>query len=183
MVYFADGAGSGAWRVITEAELSYATKANNLFGWNLISDSLYTSGSPRAISAAARTQITNNGLLAGTDTTRLGSLWNVGSSLFLINDLNAVYELRLTFKVTAAAAAGTPYNATIELEGGSGPTDITSGTLIIKGGGAINHMSFVTPFALDSTYNNTNLKLYITPDTNIAMYDIEYLLRRVYKES
>jgi len=183
MVYLADGLGSGEWRVLSEAEFNYATKANNRFGWNLISDSLYTNSSKRAISSAARTQITNNGLLTGTDTTRLGSIWNVGSNLFRINDLNAVYDLRLTFKVTAAAVATSPYNCTIELEGGAGPTGIASGTLIIKGGGAVNHMSYTTPFALDTTYNDTNLRLYITPDTNIEMYDIEFLIRRAYRES
>lgn len=181
-VYFADAAGSGAWRAITEQELSYADKTKNKFGWNDISDSLYTSGTPRAV-AAARTQVTNNGLAAQSDTSRLGSVWNNGTNVFTINDLNAAYELRFSFKCTAAAAAGTPYICTVELESSNGPLVFASGTLTLKGGGAVNHMNMVVPFYSGSSINNFNTSVYITPDTALAVYDIGFFLRRTYKET
>ena len=181
-VYLADGAGSGDWRRITDTEMNFADKTKNLFGWNDISDSLYTSGSPRAIVAATRTQLTNNATAAQTDTSRLGTLWNAGSSLFLINDLNAVYSLRVAMKATAAAAAGTPYIMLIELQSDSGSLVFASSTLTMKGGGSINHLHFNTSFYLGSSINNTNLKLFITPDTNTNIYETGFLLSRTYRE-
>ena len=182
-VYLADGAGSGEWRRITDSEMNYADKTKNLFGWNDISDSLYTSGSPRAIVSATRTQLTNNATAAQTDTTRLGALWNTGSSLFLINDLNAVYDLRISMKATAAAAAGTPYIMLIEIQSDSGSLVFASNTLGMKGGGYVNHLNFTTSFYLGSAINNTNLKVFITPDTATNIYDIGFLLSRTYKEA
>lgn len=183
MVYFADGTGSGAWRAISDVEINYATKANNLFGWNDISDSLYTSGSPRAIAAATRTQLTNNGNAAQSDITRLGALWNTATNLFLINDLNAMYTLRIAMKATAAAAAGTPYIMLVELQSDSGSLVFSGSTLTMKGGGNVNQLTFVVPFYLGSAINNTNLKVFVTPDTNVNIYDIGFVLRREYKES
>jgi hypothetical protein len=182
-VYLADGAGSGDWRRITDTEMSFSDKTKNLFGWNDISDSLYTSGSPRAIVAATRTQLTNNATAVQTDTSRLGALWNTGSSLFLINDLNAVYNLRVSMKATVAAAAGTPYVMLMELQSDSGSLVFASNTLGMKGGGYVNHLNFTTSFYLGSSINNTNLKLFITPDTNTNIYEIGFLLSRTYKES
>lgn len=50
-VYKANGSGSGTWTRLTEADLDFSSASNNLFGWNDIHDSLYTSGSPRAITS------------------------------------------------------------------------------------------------------------------------------------
>jgi hypothetical protein len=182
-VMFADGAGGSAWRTITESELSYATKANNRFGWNDVADSAYTSGSPRAIASGVRTQLTNNGLAAQTDTSRLGALWNTGTNVLLINDLNAVYEVRIAMKATAAAAVGTPYIMLIELQSATGSLVYAATTLTMKGGGNINSLSFSFPFYVGPDINNANTTIYITPDTNTNIYDIGFFLRRTYKES
>lgn len=182
-VYLADGAGSGDWRRITDTEINYADKTANLFGWNDISDSLYTSGSPRAIAATTRTQLTNNGGAAQTDTSRLGALWNTGTNLFLINDLNAFYTLRVSMKATAAAAAGTPYIMLVEVQSDSGSLVFYGNTLTMKGGGYVNQLNAVVPFYLGSAINNTNLKVFVTPDTNVNIYDIGFVLQRDYKES
>lgn len=181
--YLADGAGSGDWRRITDTEINYADKTKNLFGWNDISDSLYTSGSPRAITAATRTQLTNNGGAVQTDVSRLGALWNTSTNLFLINDLNAFYTLRISMKATAAAAAGTPYIMLVELQSDSGSLVFSGSTLGMKGGGYVNQLNAVVPFYLGSSINNTNLKVFVTPDTNTNIYDIGFVLKRDYKES
>jgi hypothetical protein len=94
-VYKAHGSGSGGWARLTEADLDFSSASNNLFGWNDIHDSLYTSGSPRAISSGSRTQLTNNALDASTDVTRLGAIWSTVNNNFLINDLNALYIIRV----------------------------------------------------------------------------------------
>ena len=183
-VYAANGSGSGVWKKLNEVDnLDYSNKAKNSFGWNDISDTQYTSGAPRAISSAARTQLTNNGLAAQTDTSRLGALWDSTNSRFLINNLNAFYIINVNFKVTAAAAAGTPYSITIELESANGPTVIRAQSDFIKGGGAINNKSFSFPIYVGSFINNQYLKFFVTPDTNINLYDVGFVLQRTYKET
>lgn len=180
-VYKSLGTGSGAWSRINQSDLDYSVKANNVFGWNDISDSQYTSGSPRAITSGTRTQLTNNATAVQTDVTRLGALWSTNQ--FLINDLNAFYTLRVNMKITAAAAAGTPYIATMEMQSANGPTVISGDTRLIKGGGAINQVSFAMPFYVGSLINNQALTLFLTADTAINIYDIGFTLTRSYKET
>lgn len=182
-VYVSAGTGTGTWRKVNELDFDYSDKAKNLKGWNDIADSLYTSASPRAILSGVRTQLTNNGLKSQTDTTRLGTIWNTTTNLFLINDLNAVYEIRIGFKATAVAAAGTPYIIAIELESASGPTTIHGVTKPLKGGSAVNMVAETTFFYSGSFINNQNLKIFVTPDTAISLYDVGYVIRRAYKET
>lgn len=182
-VYVSNGAGSGTWRKVTDSDLDYSVKASNKFGWNDVSDSLYSSGSPRAIASGVRTQLTNNGLAAQTDTSRLGAVWNTGSNQFLINDLNAFYIARINIKVTAAAPAGTPYILLIETQTDNGPTVLTGSTHILKGGGYVNHISYTQGFYNGPFLNNFPLKVFLTPDTNINIYDIGFVFHRTYVES
>lgn len=183
-VYVADGSGSGTWGKVNQVDnFDYSNASKNLFGWNDIADALYTSGSPRAVSSGAKTLVTNNAASAQTNTSRLGAIWSTANNEFNINDLNAFYILRVNFKATAAAAAGTPYTALMELEGGSPAVTIAAYNGFVKGGGYVNKFSISLPFYMGSYINNVPVKLYITPDTNINMYDIGFLIQRTYKES
>lgn len=170
-------------RRMTDTDLSYTDKTKNLYGWNDISDSQYTSGAPRAVSSGVRTLLTNNGLGSKTDTSRLGALWNSGASKFVINDLNGFYVLKLALKCTAAAVASAPYIVLLELESASGPTVVSGETHFIKGGGNINQLSVPLSFYVDSTVNNQDLKIYVTPDTNIDLYGVSFVIKREYKET
>jgi hypothetical protein len=163
--------------------MDYSNPANNLFGWNDIADSQYTSGAPRAITASTRTQVTNNGLGAQTNTTRLGGIWSTVNNEFTINDLNATYLIEVNFKVTAAAAAGTPYIVLLELESDNGPTVIRGETKFIKGGGFVNQLSTNFFIYSGSFINNQPLSVFVTPDTNINAYDFGFVVQRTYKES
>jgi hypothetical protein len=182
-VYHSDGAGSGSWRKTSDLDIDYSVKANNKFGWNDVSGNLYTSGSPRAISSGARTQLTNNGLAAQTDTSRLGVLWNTSLNQFLINDLNAFYRIRVNLKAKTSSGAGTPYTLLFELQSDNGPTVIQGITQTIKGGSYVNHLSLPIEFYNGSFINNQPLKLFVTPDANIDIYDIGFVITRSYVES
>ena len=182
-VYKANGSGTGSWIKLTDTDLNYSDKTKNKFGWIDVSDGLYTSGSPRSISSATRTQITNNGAASQTDTTRLGTLWNTTTNVFQIDDLNAAYTLRMTGKVKTSAIAGTPYAVDFELESANGPTVIAAQTLIIKGGNHVNYFSLSAPFYVGSFINDYDLSIYVTADQNITMYDIGFILVRHYVES
>ena len=182
-VYKASGTGSGAWVELTDSDMNYSDPTKNKFGWNDISDGQYTSGSPRSITASTRTQITNNGAAAQSDTTRLGTLWNTTTNALEIDDLNAAYTLRLTAVVKTTAVAGTPYVVDIEFESANGPTVIAARTQVIKGGSHANNLSIAIPFYMGSFINNYDLKLYITCDQNITMYNVGFLLQRTYLEA
>ena len=182
-VYHSDGAGSGSWRKATDLDTDFSDKTKNKFGWNDIADSLYTSGSPRAITSGTRTQLTNNASAAQTDTSRLGGIWVPASNHFLINDLNAAFLIRINMKVTAAAAAGTPYIILVESQSDNGPTVVSGSTHTIKGGGNINHVSYSQLLYNGSFINNQPLKIYVTPDTNVNIYDIGFVVQRLYVET
>lgn len=183
-LYVANGSASGVWKKLNEVDsIDYSVAAKNRFGWNDIADNQYTSGSPLAITATTKTLVPNNGLGTQTDTTRLGALWQTASSKFVINDLNALYILRLNMKVTAAAAAGTPYTVLVNMEGGSPAVTVASYNGFVKGGGYVNQFSISLPFYVGPYINNTDIKLYLTPDTNVNVYDIGFLLQRTYVES
>lgn len=178
----ASTSGVSTLRKLNEVDLDYTQKAKNLFGWNDIADNLYTSGAPRAIGASVRSLLTNNAAASQTDTTRLGSIWNVGGSYFQLDDLSAVYDVRVQMKVKAAAAAGTPYVLKLEVETSNGPTIIATNDQFIKGGSYENGISFTTKLYIGSFINNTQLKVYITPDTAITLYDVGFVVHRTYRE-
>lgn len=176
-------AGTSELRRLTDLDLSYSDSTKNIYGWNDVSDSLYTSGAPLAIASGVRTLVPNNASAPQSTQARLGTIWQTGTSRFLINDLNAFYNLQVNLTVTAAAAAGTPYLLLMELESAAGPTVIRADTRFIKGGGAINKVSAYFGFYSGSTINNQALRLYVTPDTNINLYGIGFVINRTYKES
>lgn len=180
-VYRATGTGTGVWARLTQSDLDFSDKTKNRTGWNDVSDNQYTSGSPRALTSGARVQLTNNTLGTQTDVSRLGALW--ASNQLSINDLNAAYSIRINFKATAAAAAGTPYVVLIELQSDNGSTVISGTTQFIKGGGYINQVSITIPFYMGSFVNNQPLKLFVTPDTAMNIYDIGFVLQRNYVET
>lgn len=176
-LYVADGAGSGDWAKLTENEMDFSDKTKNKFGWNLIADSQYTSGSPRAITGTTKTLLTNNTLGGVTDETRLGAIWDDTNSKFLINDLNACYLLRVTYTLSTGAVAYGQW----ELEGGS-PAGLIAGYHLIHNTGIVKH-TLVFPFVLTSAINNTDIKLYLTTSTNASLYDVFFQIQRLYKET
>lgn len=182
-LYISNGAGSGNWRKLNELDIDYSVKSNNLFGWNDIADAQYPSGSPRSISSGVRTLITNDTLGTPTDTSRLGNIWDSTNSQFLIDDLNATYLIRFRASVKAVAAAGTPYSFKLELESSNGPTIISASDQIIKGGSYENAIGITTLFYNGSFINNQPLKIYVTSDTAITLYNLGFVIQRTYKEA
>lgn len=181
-VYVADGVGSGDWRRITDVDVDHSTKANNKYGWNDVSDNLYTSGAPRTILSGVRTQLTNNGLLAATDQSRLGTLWDTTTNNYLINDLNAFYLSRITFTAKTTSAAGTPHIILIEYQSDLGSFIFAGSTQMIKGGSYTNKISSTQGIYIGPAINNTNVKIFVTPDTDITLYETRLIINRTYVE-
>lgn len=179
-IYVANGSSSGAWRKVTNLDVDYSNKANNLFGWNYIVDNQYTSGSPLSITASTRTQVTNNTLHASTDVSRLGTLFS--GNQFNINDLNSFYLFKIKLNIATTAALGTLYVARIELES-NGSNIVGSQDFIIRGGSTVNTSHLVVPVQMSSTINNLPLKVYVTPFIDVTVYGAEFTVTRMYKET
>ena len=181
-VYVANGAASGAWRKIRETDLDLSNQSTNLYGWNHRKDSLYTSGAPLSITGGVKTSFYNDGLHPLTDTTRpLGITYSTGQ--FITTELNASYIIRVMAKITAAAGASTPYVVKVSMEGGASPLTFAAQDLFIKGGGYVNDLALNIMFYTGSLNTNQPIRIFLTPDTNIAVYDMGYMIQRTYLES
>lgn len=174
-------AGQGVLRRLYPDELDHSDPTRNVTGFNLINDSQYTSGSPRALSSGSRVKLTNNALGANTSQARLGTLWLTGSNAFSITDEDSLYTLVVRMKVVTGSPAGTPYGLDIELDVGG--VVIAGNTHFIKGGSAVNFISQPLPFYVGPTVLSGNLDVYVRPDTNMSIYDVGFLLSREYMES
>ncbi len=182
-MYHADGLGSGVWRRTTDLDVDHSVKANNKFGWNDVSDGLYTVGAPRTILAGVRTQLTNDGALPATDQSRLGALWNTTTNAYLFNDLNAFYMSRITFKAKATAAANVPYVIHQEYQSDLASFIFAGTTFSIKGGSIVNSVSITQGIYIGPNVNAYPLKIFITPDTDITLYETRLIINRTYVEA
>lgn len=181
-IYVANGAGTGVWRTISEDDIVYTDKTVNRFGWNYRKDDLYSSGSPLAIATGVKTLFSNNGGNALTDVTRpLGIVYT--STQFTPSSLFASYMIRVAFKTTTASPAGTPYTIKVTLEGGAIPVQFAGQDQTIKGGGYVNDVSISFLFYTGTLNTNNPIKIYLTPDTNVSVYDLDYLIQRTYVET
>lgn len=181
--HMATGTGTSEWRRINESDLSYSDKTKNLFGWNDVADSQYTLGAPLAVSSGVATKLPNNASAAQTDTSRLGTIWTPGSSSFIFNDLNASYLLRVQMKVKTTAAAGTPYQAKVEIKTVAPVVTVASFDCPIKGGSYENSISSTQLLYIGNAVNGKQVEVFITPDVNVTVYDIGFTIQRLYKES
>lgn len=180
-VYVANGAGTGIWRKLVEDDLDFTTPASNKFGWNFRVDSTYTSGAPLSCPATVKTLCPNDGLVALSNITRpIGVTYTTNN--FTPTNLNSSYVMRLSFKIKASAAAGTPYVVKVSLEGGAVPLEFTANTQFVKGASYINEISHDYLFFTGSLNTNQPVTIYLTADTDCTVYDIRQLLQRTYVE-
>jgi hypothetical protein len=179
--YIANGVGSGTWRKVKESDIDFATAADNKFGWHYRKDSLYTSASPLTLTTA-KTLLTNNGLDPLSNISRpLGISWT--NEQFIPTALNAAYVMRVGMRIKTASPAGTPYVLKVTLEGGLTPLQFAGQDQVVKGGGYVNDM--LMSFVFFTGVNNTNqpIRIYVTPDIAMDVYDINYMIQRTYIES
>lgn len=181
-VYVATGAATGTWRKITEEDVNYTSSASNKFGWNYRKDDAYNSATPLAIASGIKTLLPNDGLNPLTDISRPLGIVYTGTQ-FTPSTLNSSYVIRVALKAKAVAAAGTPYTLKITMEGGAAPAQFAGQDQFIKGGSYVNDIALTFLFYTGSLNTANPIKIYITPDTAITVYDIDYLIQRTYIES
>lgn len=180
-LYVANGSGSGSWRKVKESDLDFTDPTSNKFGWNYRVDTQYTSGAPLSITASTKTAFPNNGLGTLTDTARPLGITFIGTT-FTPSTLNSSYVIRIAFKVKAAAVAGTPYTIKVTMEGGASPLKFAGQDVSIKGGSYENDVTLSFLFFTGSLNTNNPITIYLTPDTDVTVYDCNYLIQRTYLE-
>ena len=183
-IYVADGASSGEWRKLFMSDIDFSVNAENIFGWNVVEDTQYTSGSPLAISANTKTKLLNNGLGASTDQTRLGNLWDTTLSELSIDDEHAVYSVSISAKVTASSPASSPYAVRFSMESANGSVSnpFWERTAFVLGGGFVNAISMTNDLIVRTDLNDYANTIYITPSTGINLYGVKLSIRRMYRE-
>ena len=135
-----------------------------------------------AIGSGVKTLFSNNGANALTDVSRpLGITYS--TTQFVPSSLNASYVIRVAFKAKAAAAAGTTYTVKVAMEGGAVPIQFAGQDQSLKGGGYVNDVALSFLFFTGTLNTNQPIKIYLTPDTNIEVYDLDYLIQRTYVEN
>lgn len=151
-------------------------------GWEHIADATYTSGSPRAILASARTQITIDG--AGTATEQgylpegVTGFWNIGNNQFGPANEGDFYDVRLQFK---CSTAGTSAFVDCELDiGGSLGTIVQETRPILKAGAATNSIMFSWPVFTLGTFIANGGTFYITPSDDTDFWDFTITIVRVH---
>lgn len=180
-VYLADGAGSGEWRKIRESDLDLGTFSENLYGWNYRKDTTYTSGAPLSIASGIKQTFINNGLHSLSNVLRpLGIVYT--DTQFTPSSLNASYVMRIAFKARTANPQGIPYSIKVSMEGGAVPLQFAAQDQFIKGGSYVNDLALTFLFFTGALNTNQPIKIYLTPDTSVSVYDLNYLIQRVYYE-
>lgn len=184
-VYVADGAASGTWKKIQESDIDYSVAAENRHGFNEIYDNAHTSGTPLTISSGVKTKLTNNADGADTDTTRLGGVWDPTLGELTFDDLNSVYLISITFKCTTSSPASSPYALRVSFETANGAVTnpFWAESVFILGGSYVNDVSVHNDLIVSSDIVDYASTIYVTPSTGVNIYDIEFQITRLYKES
>lgn len=151
-------------------------------GWEHVADANYTSGSPLAIVADTRAQVTIDGL--GTDTEQgylpegVSGFWDTGANQLVAINEGDFYNVRLQFKCSTAA---TDSYVDCELDvGGSLGTIIQETRPILKSSSATNSMVFSWPVFAMGTFLASGGTFYLTPADNANFWDFALTIARVH---
>lgn len=154
-------------------------------GWANYADSQYTSGSPLAVAAGVKTQITINGSGSATNIAFANGMhtdvWS--GNVFRPADIGECYNLRLTCTV-AQATSGTGTYVTFEADIGTVGVPFIAATesvSLLKGQGVATQMTISAPFFTLDTFGRNGAKLYITPSVDITAWGFALFIQRTFK--
>ena len=179
---FADKAGAFLWGTSGghDVRLPYIQA-----GWVNVADGQYTSGSPLAITAGSKTQITIDG--NGADTSRAfanGMHLDVWSdNRFKPADVGECYTLRLSVTLTQASS-GSGHFATFDADIGTdvAPIVVASQPVpLTKGQGNATIATIAAPFYTLDTFGLRGARLFVTPSVNVTLHSAAIFIQRTFK--
>ncbi len=148
-------------------------------GWVFIQDGTYTSSNPLIVSANARTLLPNDKTGSLTNYTQApsnaSSWWSASTATFSPSKLGEFYTFKLNFIVVPTVA-----NKNILFETDIGTTNATSAQNIYmsRGAGATVKVSQSIPFSVGSSTFQNGVRLYVTPDCQCSIYNINLTIIR-----
>lgn len=155
-------------------------------GWAIYEDSQYNAGAPLT-SSNANTQLTINGLGAGTTTTYLPTgvteLWNTTSNKIVADELGDAYDVRLDFKANPATASDFA-EIVFDIGDGGGTVPVVSRTITFAKTGA-SSFSIGFPIAALASFMTNGCKIYIDTSGSgdaIDIYDISLFIKRDFND-
>jgi len=155
-------------------------------GWAIYEDSQYNAGAPLT-SSNANTQITINGLGAGTHTTYLPTgvteLWNTTDNKIVADELGDAYDVRLDFKANPATASDYA-EIVFDIGDGGGTLPVVSRTITFAKTGA-SSFSIGFPIAALASFMTNGCKIYIDTSGSgdaVDIYDISLFIKRDFND-
>ena len=153
-------------------------------GWVNIADSQYTQGSPLAITANTKTQVTVNGLGAATNREYADGLhptvWD--ANRFKPFARGEAYNIRLTFTM-AQATSGTGHYISVDADIG---TDVlpfiaaSQSVPLLKGQGVPTLVTVAIPFFCLDTFGQNGARLFLTPSVDITAWGFAIFIQRTF---
>jgi hypothetical protein len=177
-------AGTSELRRLTAQDLDADNSSSFLTYWGFYEDSAYTSGSPLAVTASTRTQVTIDGLKAGTNLSQMPvgvDLWDTVTNKITPQNVGDLIVARISFKGDAGVAINAYVDIDLDIGGAVGV--IFEETKLLVKNNAENKFVMDWPMYVDSTSLANGFTLNITPSDNTDFYDFGILLYTVHKGS
>lgn len=154
-------------------------------GWVNIADGQYTSGSPLAIAAGIKTQITINGAGATTNADFANGMpsdvWS--DNKFKPSAIGECYTIRVTMTITQGTA-GTGHYFTLDLDIGTDETPFIAASRsipLVKGNGVPTLVTASAPFFTLGTFGTNGARLFLTPSVNVSVHTVAIFIQRTFK--
>ena len=166
-------------------------------GWEFLYDSTYTSASPLSIPAGVATQLPNDGLRANLrHPSDFAGAWDTTDNKLKPALLNGFGVIRLSFTAYSTQVQSNNYFDVDVVTGTAGSPASYGGSplepgqdwifketkTIVKGSGPGNHQHYniVIPLFVGSAFADSGAIFYITPLTDLDVYDIAITAHRTF---
>ncbi|MHC4312614.1 MAG: hypothetical protein ACYSW3_09150 [Planctomycetota bacterium] len=148
-------------------------------GWEFVLDSTYTSGSPRAIAAGIRTQVTIDGLLETSAHPAGSTFWNTSTNKLIPDGLNNFGIVRLHCAAQSTAASVNRFE--VELDVGGAASVIYQETAVFaKGAGSEQNFNFMLPLFSGADFQANGGTFYITPLADATFHTFALTSVKIY---
>lgn len=154
-------------------------------GWVNVADGQYTAGSPLAIAATVKTQITIDGMGATTNRAYANGMhsdvWS--DNRFKPSAIGEAYTLRLTCILTQATSGAGNY-ATFDADIGTDEAPFIAASQsvpLIKGNGVPTLITIAAPFFTLGTFGANGARLFLTPSVDVTLHGAAIFIQRTFK--
>ena len=176
---FADGQAEGAITPQDVRDLVVSSRYLANQGWEFVLDSAYTSGSPRAIAAGIRTQVTIDGITE-TSAHPVGSnFWNTTTNKLIPDGLNNFGIVRLAFTGQSTAASVNRFEVELDVNGAAGVI-FQDTAVFAKGAANPQNFNFIIPLFSGADFQANGGTFYVTPLADATFHTFALTSVKIY---